>query len=597
MASSSVTSKSKYSELETLLSTWEGRYRLRVLSLQLPRAVMIGLALGVVIGVIGYSQQILLAQNLALIVLGVVIGLGTLLIAYVQLFPRSRSVSARYFDLALGLQERLSTAFELLDGQIQTHPELESVQIADALSHARTVDVRDAVVLDFRPREYLLLMTLLLVVLGMIVTPLLLGQDVIVQTPSPFVQQAREDVRDMIETVATDTDLDPVRRDDLLESLDIALERLEEEDLSEDEAFATMSQLDAKIESVENRLIQEADRAQSALEAADQAFSDFKPLDAPERNVDDPVREDMQAGDDASQALDALAQNADNMTESEAQSAQDALEQAMQDLAQSNPELSEAMQSMADALERGDTQGVQQQAQSAQEQLQQQQQQVQQSQASQQTMSELSDQAEQSADNIAQQQAQQNMPQQPASSQDGQPQSANDSQSAQGQQSNESSDEARQGDAQGSQQPSQNMPSDSESDAMGPDSQTAGQGAGDGESDNASLSGSGGQDQGSDTDNQATGEGMSNYEAIYNPTSIDGGGRDEMQLEGDVSDEILAEGDFEDNPIGESRVTYDTVFNTYQDAANRALESDYVPLGLRDVVYDYFTSLEPNAGD
>jgi hypothetical protein len=44
-------------------------------------------------------------------------------------------------------------------------------------------------------------------------------------------------------------------------------------------------------------------------------------------------------------------------------------------------------------------------------------------------------------------------------------------------------------------------------------------------------------------------------------------------------------------------VTYDTVFNAYQDAANRALESDYVPLGLRDVVYDYFTSLEPNAGD
>jgi hypothetical protein len=558
---------------------------------------MIGLVLGVVIGVIGYSQRVLLAQHLAVIVLGLVVGLGAVLIAYVQLFPRSRAVSARYFDLALGLQERLSTAFELLDGQIQTHPELESVQIADTLSHARTVDVRDAVALDFRPKEYLLLMALLLMVLGMIVAPLWLGQDVIVQTPSPLVQQAREDVRDMIETVATDTDLDPVNRDDLLESLDIALERLEEEDLSEDEAFATMSQLDAKIEAVENQLIQETDRAQSALEAADQALSDFKPLDAPERNVDDPASDDVQAGDDASQALDALAQNAETLNETEAQSAQDALEQAAQDLAQSNPELSEMMQNMADDLERGNTQGVQEQAQTAQEQVQQQQQQVQQSQASRQTMSELSDQAEQSADNIAQQQAQQNMPQQPASSQDGQPQSANDSQSSQGQQSNESSDEVQQGDAQGNQQPSQNMPANSESDAMGQDSQTAGQGAGDGESNNASLEGSGGQDQGADTDNQATGEGTSNYEAIYNPTSIDGGGRDEMRLEGDVSDEILAEGDFEDNPIGESRVTYDTVFNAYQDAANRALESDYVPLGLRDVVYDYFTSLEPNAGD
>ena len=72
---SSVTSKSEYRELETLLSAWEGRYRLHVLLLQLPRAVMIGLVLGVVIGVIGYSQRVLLAQHLAVIVLGLVVGL------------------------------------------------------------------------------------------------------------------------------------------------------------------------------------------------------------------------------------------------------------------------------------------------------------------------------------------------------------------------------------------------------------------------------------------------------------------------------------------------------------------------------------------
>ena len=58
----------------------------------------------------------------------------------------------------------------------------------------------------------------------------------------------------------------------------------------------------------------------------------------------------------------------------------------------------------------------------------------------------------------------------------------------------------------------------------------------------------------------------------------------------------LAEGDFDENPLGESRVGYDTVYNDYQRAANRALESDYVPLGLRDVVREYFTSLDPNAG-
>ena len=43
-------------------------------------------------------------------------------------------------------------------------------------------------------------------------------------------------------------------------------------------------------------------------------------------------------------------------------------------------------------------------------------------------------------------------------------------------------------------------------------------------------------------------------------------------------------------------MSYDTVFSDYQNAANRALESDYVPLGLRDVVREYFTSLEPTGG-
>jgi hypothetical protein len=64
-------------------------------------------------------------------------------------------------------------------------------------------------------------------------------------------------------------------------------------------------------------------------------------------------------------------------------------------------------------------------------------------------------------------------------------------------------------------------------------------------------------------------------------------------LEPETSDVPLAEGEFAENPSGEARVPYNQVFSDYSDAANRALESDYIPLGLRDVVHDYFTSLEP----
>jgi hypothetical protein len=40
-------------------------------------------------------------------------------------------------------------------------------------------------------------------------------------------------------------------------------------------------------------------------------------------------------------------------------------------------------------------------------------------------------------------------------------------------------------------------------------------------------------------------------------------------------------------------VPYNQVFSDYSNAANQALERDYIPLGLRDVVRDYFSSLEP----
>jgi multidrug efflux pump subunit AcrA (membrane-fusion protein) len=43
----------------------------------------------------------------------------------------------------------------------------------------------------------------------------------------------------------------------------------------------------------------------------------------------------------------------------------------------------------------------------------------------------------------------------------------------------------------------------------------------------------------------------------------------------------------------ESLVPYDQVFGDYRNAAYQALEDDYVPLGLKSTIRDYFSSLEP----
>ena len=63
----------------------------------------------------------------------------------------------------------------------------------------------------------------------------------------------------------------------MLNALEIALERLQEEDISEEEAFAAMSQLSAQIEEIQNELGETIELDQSMLEAAAEALSDFIP--------------------------------------------------------------------------------------------------------------------------------------------------------------------------------------------------------------------------------------------------------------------------------------------------------------------------------
>ena len=70
-------------------------------------------------------------------------------------------------------------------------------------------------------------------------------------------------------------------------------------------------------------------------------------------------------------------------------------------------------------------------------------------------------------------------------------------------------------------------------------------------------------------------------------------GEDEIILEPDGSSAPVVEGEFAQNPDGQSQVPYNQVYDSYVGDVNRALDSDYIPLGLRDVVRDYYSSLEP----
>ena len=577
--------KNKATELELLVDSWERRHEWRLLSKTAPRSLIIALLLSLVVGAVGYFRFGLAAEQLALISGGLCALGGVLNLLYTLLFPRPLPVRAQYFDLQFGLQERVSTAFELMHGRIRTHPEIEAKQIADALDHARAINPKAQITMDFRSRELAALFFLAIAMVVMVLLPTIVGDDFITDGPSAAVEAAEEDLREIIETVAKDTDLADIDRQELLDALEIALERLQEEDISEEEAFAAMSQLQAQLEELENRLQDTVELDQSALEAALEALEDFIPPSETDDSGSDASSGTQEPPDnlqELSQALDQLAQDAAEMSAEESQAAVEALELAAEELQEANSELSEQLQSMSEALEEDQSAMLQEALEQAQQELSQQQEQ--QNQNAQAMLQEQSERAEEAAEAIAKQQAQ-----------EGQADQSESGEQRGGQPANQSADDARQGTNQGSQDAQRNQPGSSEKSGQNEDSRAAGAGAGDAAPSNVSLPGSAGEDQGADTDNDPSGQGEIEYEALYSPSGISDGGSDEIRLRTDANDTALAEGDFDDNPTGESRVSYDTVFSDYQNAANRALESDYVPLGLRDVVRDYFTSLEPSA--
>ncbi len=582
--------KHKATELERIVDSWERRHEWRLLSKTIPRSLILALLAGLVLGVVGYFRFRLAAEQLALIATGLCTLGAVLNLLYTLLFPRSLPDRAKYFDLEFGLQERVSTAFELMRGRIQTHPEIEARQIEDALAHARVIDPKARITMDFRPRELAALLILAVAMVGLVLLPAIVGDEFIADGPSAAVEAAQEDLREIIETVAKDTSLDDVDRQDLLDALEVALERLQEEEISDEEAFAAMSQLQSQLEELENQLEDTVELDQSALEAALEALEDFIPPAETEAENPDGTSEaePPDSLEDLSQALEQMARDAAEMSAEEQSAAAEALSMAAEELAQTNREVSEQMDAMAEALQEGDASELQEQLEAAQEALAQEQGQQQQNENARMMLQEQAEQTEEAAEAIARQQAQQ--------SQQGQADQSESGEQRAGQPGDQESTEARPGANQGNQEPQRNRPGSGENQQRSQDSRAAGSGAGDGAPNNESLPGGAGEDQGAETNNNPTGNREIEYEALYSPSGIDGGGQDEIRLETDANDTAIAEGEFDDNPIGESRVSYDTVFSDYQDAANRALESDYVPLGLRDVVRDYFTSLEPGGG-
>ena len=606
-----------------LVRRWDRRQRLAQSALWLPRAALPGLAVGVVLAVIARLRPFLLPETIAAITLALVAAGMLIALAVIWLRDRSAVRAARRFDVLFGLNERVSTALELLDGRIHTQPELAARQLEDARLTARAVRARDHLPLRAGRGDLALLVALGLALVLLLALPNVYSEALAIETSrdaaeEAAIAEAAETVRDLTEQVASDPDLRDEERQPLLQVLEESARALNDPNVSPEEAFAEMSNVQNTFQQTSDLLERQLAENAAALQAASDALREIAPPGE---------GQDLSSIERMLQQMEMMRQLAEQMgsqpgppgTGQAMQSAGDALSQSGDPMMQ---QAGQSMQNAADAMQQGDQAAAQQSLNDAQNQLEQARQQQQGQQQAQQNTQQGAQQAQQSASQIneaqqgsqpgqnpQQQQGQQSQQGQQQGNSQGQQQGQQGQTGQQGQ--NQQSNQQGQGDAQGQTGQAQQGSSGAQN---GQQQQGAGESAANAQGQQpGALSGTALRSEGSgagdnpggeaiaqpgtgdiQANNNPDGLGQGAFEPIYAPQRIGGAASGEqLVLEPDTENAPVVEGEFSENPNGTASVPYNEVFRQYLDAASRNLDTGYVPLGLRDVVRNYFTSLEP----
>ena len=147
-----------FTRLVELLKRWHGRSRLRDGLIWLPRGLLVGLLVGVVVATVARIRPFLDNNEVGYVALA--LGLvGLLISAIVFLSQRSTlTQQARFADRQFGLKERVSTAVEIHEGRLTVPDTLASQQLADTLAAIRPVDVKRDLPLRLNRRDWLVLL-------------------------------------------------------------------------------------------------------------------------------------------------------------------------------------------------------------------------------------------------------------------------------------------------------------------------------------------------------------------------------------------------------------------------------------------------------
>jgi hypothetical protein len=530
----------EFLQLSGLLRDWQARRRLCESLIWMPRGLLVGLLTSVAVATAARLRPFLHNEGLAYLTLALSLAglLGSLILITVR--RDTLAQQARFADRLLHLQERLSTAVEIRDRRISTTPIFAEKQLADALKKANSADFKARLPLRLVFRDWLVIA----------LAALLLALAVMLPNPQSTALKKRQAVAESIknqiqalesleEEISSNTQLSDAERDLLLEPIQDALAELGSGDLNQESAVATLSEAEADLRRLAEQFAN--DDLRQALRDAGQPLA--------ENSVSQPLGEALQngnlsaAGAAASQLADVLA----DLNENEQAALAEDLAQTAAALQGVDDELADELSYAAQAIQEGDIASAQQALRNASDTLQQRAQEAA---------------AAQQADAAAGQVSQ------------GRQEVAQAGQPGQGQ-----SDQQDQGQGQGT-------------------GSAEGQGAGSGQSQGQGTGQGVQTDQGEGTGGPGPGGGHA--ENVFVPDFVDLSSGEGVDIE--LPAECLANpaecgGLLNETPTEfsdqGSSVPYSQVFSDYQDAAYEALSDDYIPLGLKSFVRDYFSSLEP----
>lgn len=230
---------------------------------------------------------------------------------------RPVQVAAQHWDRVWGLQERVSTALELLNGRITAPPELYERQIEDAVRVANAIHAQERLRVRWRWWDGVLVGAggaCVAIALAWAMTYTLLTVPIAV--PAQAVADAQEALTDALTALANDTQLSPEAREGAIETLETRLDALNSDTLDLESAFTVASAAAEELRALGERVqtAQEtapnplAERILDELQRAEQALSEtaqaFQTADAQNTASDEPAGTPAgsQQGEQASQS-------------------------------------------------------------------------------------------------------------------------------------------------------------------------------------------------------------------------------------------------------------------------------------------------------